>query len=129
MGELRIEITEAGADTARLDMLNRQLYRELRQLDVDEVSAVAAAGPPAGARALDGAAVEAILVGLGTALQGLSAAIMVARDWRKRQTDGAARRVVFKLDGDVLDLTGVSPSEEERLVSLFLERHSPKASG
>jgi hypothetical protein len=128
-GELRIELRETGADTARLDMLIRQLYQELRQLDVDEVSTVAAEGPPAGARALDAAAVEAILVAVGTALQGLSAAIMLARDWRRREPEGAPRRVVLSLDGDVLELTGATPGEDERLVSLFLERHAPKAPG
>jgi hypothetical protein len=126
-GELRIELGEAGADAARLDALTRQLYQELRTLDVDDISTVAPGGPPARAKGLDAAAVEAILVAVGTALQGLSAAVMLARDWRKREPEGAPRRVRLTINGDVLELPCATPGEEERLVEMFIERHAPRA--
>jgi hypothetical protein len=123
--ELRIELAETGADTSRLDTLTRQVNQQLLQLDVDDVSAVPASPPPAGSRALDGATIEALLVAVGTAVQGLAAAISVMRDWRKREPEDAPRRVVLKIDGDVLELPAATPAEEERLVSLFIARHAP----
>lgn len=123
--ELRIQLAEAGADKSRLDMLTRQVNQQLLQLDVDDVSTVAASAPPAGSRALDAATIEAILVAVGTAVQGLAAAISVMREWRRREPEDAPRRVVFKIDDDVLELPAASPAEEERLVSLFIARHAP----
>ena len=123
--ELRIELAETGADTSRLDALTRQVNQQLLQLDVGDVSTVAASPPPAGSRALDGATIEALLVAVGTAVQGLATAISVMRDWRKREPDDAHRRVVLKIEGDVLELPAATPAEEERLVSLFIARHAP----
>jgi hypothetical protein len=122
--ELRIELAEEDADGERLDTLTRNFQRELRQLDVDDVSAISASASPPGSKAVDAATVEALLIALGTAAQGLAAVIMMAREWRKR--GGVSdREVRLELDGDVLSLKGEPGPAEDRAIALFIERHTP----
>ena len=85
--ELRLVLGEEDADTQRLDELSRLLRQELLQLDGDavaDVRAVPAAEVPPGARAVDAASVEGIVVALGTAAQGISAVISIVQAWRAR---------------------------------------------
>jgi hypothetical protein len=78
---LRVQLAEEGADEERLDALTRLLRQELLQLDVDSVTRLPAGEPPPGARGLDATTVGGLLVGLGSATQGLSAVIPVIRAW------------------------------------------------
>lgn len=120
-----VSLSEQGADDARLDDLGRQLRDELRQLDVRDVRAAPAdAQPPPGSRGIDVASVGQLLVALlGT--QGLSAVIGAVRGWLGRE-QAAPRSVRVELDGDVLELSGASDEEQDRLVEMFLSRHSEK---
>jgi hypothetical protein len=121
--ELRVELSEEDADDARLDTLTRQFQRELRQVDgVDDVTATATAvsTPPSGTKGLDAAAVEALLIAVGTASQGLAAVVLMAREWRKRGS--RTRKVRLEMDGDVLVLEGDPDSAEDRLISEFIKR-------
>jgi hypothetical protein len=101
----------------------------LKQLDVDPVSTAAAGEPTAYAMGIGAPPAEAIPVTSGTALQGLGAAVMLARDWRKREPEGGACRVRIQIDGDALDLPYAADQGKERLVGTFLERHAAKAPG
>jgi hypothetical protein len=105
------------------------VLNELKQLDVDRVSMAAAGGPIAHAMGIGGASAEVILVAAGTALQGLSRAVMLARDWRKREPEGGVRRVRIQINADALELPYATSQdqEEECLVGMFLERHAAKA--
>ncbi|HET9256743.1 MAG TPA: hypothetical protein VFO16_16310, partial [Pseudonocardiaceae bacterium] len=64
-GVLRVRLCEAGADTERLDTLAGFFRGELRQLDVEDVTALPAGEAPPGARAFDAVAVGGLLVSLG----------------------------------------------------------------
>lgn len=129
--ELRLVLGEEDADTQRLDELSRLLRQELLQLDGDavaDVRAVPAAEVPPGARAVDAASVEGIVVALGTAAQGISAVISIVQAWRARggksPSDGKpVRRARLEIDGDVLDLSGMT-AEDDALIKLFIERHA-----
>lgn len=103
------------------------MLNEPKQLDVDRVSTAGTGGPTAHARGIGAASAEAILVAAGTALQGLSAAAMVARDWPKREPEGGVSRVRIQIDGDALELPYATSQEEERLFGMLLERHAAKA--
>ena len=120
-----VSLSEQGADDARLDTLGRQLRDELRQLDVRDVRAAPAdAQPPPGSRGIDVASVGQLLVALlGT--QGLPAVIDAVRGWLGRE-QAAPRSVRVELDGDVLELSGASDEEQDRLVEMFLSRHTEK---
>jgi Effector Associated Constant Component 1 len=118
-----VSLTESGADAVRLDTLTRQMQGEFRRLDILDARAVVDdTPPPAGARGVELAAVGQLMVTLlGT--QGLAAVINAVRGWLDRGHE-APRSVRVELDGDVLELSGASPEEQDRLVAMFLSRHS-----
>jgi hypothetical protein len=53
-GEVRLRLSEDGADAERLDVLTGYLRQELLQLDVEDVSRAREGDVPTGARAIDG---------------------------------------------------------------------------
>jgi hypothetical protein len=127
--ELRVELSEEDADDVRLDTLTRQFHRELRQVDgVDDVTATTAAvsAPLPGTKGLDAAAVETLLVAVGTAAQGLAAVVLMAREWRKRGS--RTRKVRLEIDGDLLVLEDEPDPAEDRLISEFIKRHAKRKS-
>lgn len=118
-----VSFSESGADDPRLDSLTRQMREELRQLDVADVQAPPSETlAPEGARGIEVAAVGQLLVTiLGT--QGLTGILNAVRAWLDRGHD-APRSVRVELGGDVLELSGASREEQDRLVAMFLSRHS-----
>lgn len=121
-GELRVQLSEDGADPERLDTLTGYLRRELLQLDVEDVSTVKAGEPPDGARAVDVLAVGGLLVSLSNSA-GLRAVVSALRRWLAG--GGQTRRTVrLELDGDLIELSEVSAAEQERLIDVFVSRHS-----
>jgi Effector Associated Constant Component 1 len=122
---VHLSLSELGADDARLDTLTRQMGDELRQLDVVDVRlSPGGAPPPPGSRGVDAAAVGQIVVAMLGA-QGLAGLISTVLGWLGRGHD-APRTVRLELDGDVLELAGASSDEQDRLVELFVTKHSGK---
>ena len=97
-----------------------QLRRELLNLDVDAVDVPVAGEPPPGARAVDVAAIGALIVNIADS-QLLTAVVTAIRSWLA----GSSRRSIkLELGGDVLELTGVSSTEQRRLTDEWLARHA-----
>jgi hypothetical protein len=122
-GQLRIQVSEDGADAERLDALTGYLRRDLIELDVDDVTALAAGPPPAGSRAIDATAVGGLMVALGSSADGLRAVVTTIRAWLGRGS-GVRRTVRLELGGDALELSEASAADQERLIGLFISRHS-----
>ncbi|HSK56888.1 MAG TPA: hypothetical protein VK908_16685 [Jiangellales bacterium] len=120
---MHLELAEEDADAERLDELSGYLRRELLQLDVDDVTAVRAGPPPPGARAFDVAVVGGLLVKLADPAV-LTAVVAAVRGWLTRGV-GSSRTVRMELDGDVIELSSAKREDQERLIALFVERHSP----
>jgi len=98
-----------------------QLRRELLDLDVDVVEVPGAGEPPPGSRAVDVAAIGALVVNLADP-QLLAAVVATVRSWLA----GSSRRSIkLQLGGDALELTGVSSKEQRRLTDEWLARHAP----
>jgi len=127
-GELRIEISEDNADRERLAALGAYLRAELLQLDVDDVTAATMGEAPPGARAIDVAAVGALLVALGQSSEGLRSVVSAISNWLRRG-DGIRRVVRLELDGDSLELSQATAADQQRLVELFIRRHSARRGG
>jgi hypothetical protein len=125
-GQLRIQVSEAGADAARLDAVTGYLRRDLVQLDVDDVTTLPAGPPPAGARAIDAAAVGGLLVALGNSADGLRSVVSAIQAWLGRGS-GARRTIRLELGGDALELSQASAADQDRLIGLFISRHSGSA--
>ena len=123
-GVLRVRLAEEDADEERLDALTSFLRQELLQLDVESVTKLPAGEPPPGARGLDAATVGGLLVGLGSAAEGLSAVISAVRAWLARG-ENTPRRVRLEIGGDALELSGATTADQDRLIGLFVGRHAP----
>lgn len=121
-GELLVSISEPDADAERLDTLARYLREELRDLPLDSISTPAAGELPAGARGIDAAMVGSLLLALGQSADGLKSVIEAVRSWLHRGDSG--RTIRLEMDGDALELEGATDAERERLIQLFVERHS-----
>jgi hypothetical protein len=121
--ELRLQLSEEGADAERLAVLTGYLRRELLQLDVADVSALQAGEPPPGSRAFDVAAVGALLIALGQSADGLQSVVSAIRDWLRRG-EGTRRTVRLELAGDALELSQASAADQAQLIELFVTRHA-----
>jgi hypothetical protein len=122
-GELRLQLSEEGAEAERLAMLTGYLRAELLQLDVEDVTALPAGEPPPGTRVFGVAAVGGLLVALGQSAEGLRSVVSVIRDWLRRG-EGTGRAVRLELGGDVLELSQASGADQERLIDLFVRKHA-----
>jgi hypothetical protein len=121
--ELRLRISEDGADAERLATLSGYLRLELLQLDVENVVALPVGDAPPDTRGAGAVSVGALLVALGQTAQGLRSVVSVVMDWLRRG-GGTARSVRLELDGDALELSRASRADQERLVELFISRHA-----
>jgi len=123
-GELRLQLSENGADADRLYALAGFLRQELLELEVDDVTRLRGSGePPPGARGLDAAAVGGLLVTLGQSAGGLRAVVLAIRRWLARG-EGTRRTVRLEIGGDVLELSEATAADQHRLVDLFVGRHA-----
>lgn len=113
------------ADDAELAELAMGLREELLALDVASVD-VASAGPaPAGTRGGDALAVGALIVSLAASSGLLGAMVDAVASWVARP---GQRSVRLELDGDVLEVAGVSAREQQRLVQTWIDRHTTPVS-
>jgi hypothetical protein len=122
-GELRLQLSEDGADAERLAALTGYLRAELLQLDVEDVTALPAGAPPPGARAFSADTVGALLIAVGQSAEGLRSVVSAIRDWLRRG-DGTRRTVRLELAGDALELSQASAADQQRLIELFVSRYT-----
>jgi hypothetical protein len=107
-------------DAEEVAQATLQLRRELLGLDIDAVEVPEAGKPPPGSRAVDVAALGALVVNIADS-QVLAAVVATIRSWLV----GSSRRsITLRLGGDALELTGVSSKEQRRLADEWLARHT-----
>jgi len=121
--DLRLQLSEEGADAERLAMLTGYLRSELLRLDVEDVKALPADQPPPGSRAFDGATVGGLLIALGQSAEGLRLVVSAIKGWLRRG-EGKGRTVRLELGGDALELSQASTADQERLIEVFVSRHA-----
>ncbi|RSM63289.1 hypothetical protein DMH03_14945 [Amycolatopsis sp. WAC 01376] len=120
---VRVQLGEDGADAERVDQLTGYLRSDLIDRGVAEVKALPAGPPPPGSRAFDVAMVGGLLVTLGQSAEGLRSVVTAVREWLSR--GGRVKRTVrLEIDGDVLELSEASITDQDKLVDLFVGRHS-----
>jgi hypothetical protein len=108
------------ADAQEVAEATLQLRRELLDLDADAVEPQAGGEPPPGTRAVELAALGALAVTISQSE--LLAPILAAVRWWL--ADAPQRSIKLELDGDTLELTGVSSKEQQRLTDEWLRRHT-----
>jgi len=107
------------ADAEEVAEATLQLRRELLDLDVEAVELPRAGEPPPGTRAVELAALGALAITFSQS-QMLSPVVAAIRSWL---AGSQQRSIKLELDGDALELTGLSSKEQRRLVDEWLGRH------
>ncbi|MDX6719059.1 MAG: hypothetical protein QOJ63_1313 [Solirubrobacteraceae bacterium] len=111
----------ADRDTDTLARLSQQLRLELADLDVDTVRFAAGGAAPEGAKSVELLDVGGLVVVLGLRRHVLRAVVDTVAAWLARQQ---ARSVKLTLDGDELEVTGLSSTEQKQLMARWVERHA-----
>jgi len=96
-----------------------QVRRELLSLDVADVATPTAREAPPGSRGLELAALGALVVTIARS-QLLDSVLGTVKSWL---AGSRQRSIRLELNGDVLELTGVSSKEQRRLTEEWLRRN------
>jgi hypothetical protein len=88
--ELRLHLSEEGADAERLAVLAGYLRPELLQLDIEDVTALQAGECPPGFPVVGVAIVGALMIALGQSAEDLRLVVIAIRDWLRRGEGPAA---------------------------------------
>jgi hypothetical protein len=119
--ELALSVDLGSAvDDEELERFAQSLRAELLELDVDAVEPAPGDLPPENARAVEALMAGALIVRLAQTSDALSSLVRTVRGWLGTHAD---RSVRIELDGDVIELTGASDDERQRLVDAWIERH------
>ena len=110
------------ADAEEVAEATLQLRRELLDLDVEAVELPRAGEPPPGTRAVELAALGALVVTVAQSPL-LGPVVAAVRSWLAGAPE---RSIKLELDGDTLELTGLSSKEQQRLVDEWLRRHESR---
>ena len=108
-------------DAEELAELTQRLRDELLALDVDAVEPAAGGLAPEGAKAIELLAIGGLVVRFAMKATVLRSVVDATVGWLGRQQ---ARSVKLTLNGDTLELTGVSSDEQRRLTDLWVARHA-----
>src|SRR5918994_236322 len=103
----------ADADNEELERLTDQLRGELLQLEVDSVRRPQAGEAPPGAKVGGVLAIGALIVELARSSAVLTAVVGAVQSWVGSRRD---RSVKLQLDGDSIEVTGISPSDQRKLI-------------
>lgn len=118
---VRIDIAVDEGDAEAVEFAAGDLREELLSLDVDAVQAPRAGQPPTSAKAgAELAVVGALLLTVPDSAL-LSAIAEIIKSWIGRSSGRSAR---LEIDGDVLDVKGLSSSEQQLLIKQWLLRHN-----
>jgi hypothetical protein len=110
------------ADPEEVAEATLQLRRELLDLDVEAVELARGGEPPPGTRAVELAALGALVVTVGQSPL-LGPVLAAVRSWL---AGSPQRSIKLELDGDTLELSGLSSNDQRRLVDEWLGRHKSR---
>jgi hypothetical protein len=126
MGEARVEmaaVLDAGPDhdAEELFELTQGLRGELLELDVDSVGLGTGGEAPSGAKGAELLSLGGLAIEFALKSSVLKSVVDATAAWLGRQQ---ARSVKLTLDGDTLELTGVSSDQQSQLVEEWIARHA-----
>ncbi|MGH3825471.1 MAG: hypothetical protein ACRDRA_21935 [Pseudonocardiaceae bacterium] len=113
--------TDLEADAEELAMLAVDLRGLLLELDIQSADPLTRGPAPPGTRAGEMFVVGALTVMLAWSKELVTKLIESVQWWVSL---GAGRRVRIELDGDVLELNGLTREDQRKLIQLFIDRHT-----
>ncbi len=105
-----------------MEELTAAMRRELLLLDVQSVDRVSGGPAPEGAKGIELAAIGALIVNLGQATPVLGQVVEAIRAWTARSPN---RTVKLTLDGDTLEVGGISETQQHDVIRDWMARHAP----
>ena len=121
-GELAA-VLDAGPDfdAEELLELTQRLRGELLELDVDAVALRTEGEVPEGAKGIELLAIGGLIVKFALKASVLRSVVDTTTAWLQRQQ---GRSVKLTLDGDTLEVTGVSSEQQSQLIEQWVARHA-----
>jgi hypothetical protein len=109
-------------DVSPLEMerLTAGMRRELLQLDVESVDRISGGPAPAGAKGVELEALGALIVSIGQAAPVLGQVVEAIRAWTARSPN---RTVKLTLQGDTLEVGGMSETQQHQVIKDWMARH------
>jgi hypothetical protein len=116
-------VVDAGpdSDAEELAELTQRLRGQLLELDVDAVEPATGGEPPAGSKSVELLAIGGLVVQFAMKSEILRSVVDATAAWLGSRH---GRSVKLTLDGDTLEVSGVSSDEQRRLVDLWVARHA-----
>ena len=108
------------ADAELSERAARQLREEFLELDVETVEFARGGETPEGAKAGAAPDLSTILLTLAASGGVLTTIIGVLQSWLTRHE---RRSVTLEIDGDKIEITGISSEEQKRLIDAWMRRH------
>lgn len=119
--QLRLTLNaEPETDGEELEKLTRQLREELLELDVQAVDLMTDGLIPAKAKAGDPITWGTLLLTLAASGGVFTALIRVLQAWLTRHE---RRSITLEIEGDKLQVTGITSAEQQQLIDAWLNRH------
>lgn len=109
-------------DDEELERGTEQLRRRLLELDVEDVRRPPrGVEAPEGTRAVDPITLGALVIQLAPAFASLYDVVQTVRAWLSHYPDRSAS---LEIDGDRIEVTGISLEDQRDLIRLWTDRHS-----
>jgi hypothetical protein len=108
------------ADAVELDRLARQLRRRLLENDF-EVQLPRAGNAPPDTRAPDSTTIGALIVTVAASRSAFVSTLKVIQAYLETSK---ARSVKIQVDGDSLEMTGLTVDDQRELIDNFVDRHA-----
>jgi hypothetical protein len=118
---LSVWIDADEADVEEIDELTRQLRRALLELDIVAAEPAPAGQAPPDAKAVEALALGGLIVSLVNASGLLASVVDAIQSWVAGR---GPRSVRLELDGDVLEVSGISSRRQDQLIDVWLDRHA-----
>src|SRR4051812_3396864 len=119
--ELRLVLMAPEADDESLAQSVGALVEELSNLDIADIQQATAGKAPPGSKGVELLALGALVVKLARSRAVLGQLVATVHDWLTRNDADSVR---IELDGDVLEIKGVTAEDKKALIDNWLERHS-----
>ncbi|MGH3867384.1 MAG: hypothetical protein ACRDQ4_14830 [Pseudonocardiaceae bacterium] len=111
------------ADAAELAELAVDLRERLLELDIERADPATVGAAPPGARAGEILLAGALSVMLAQSSKLLTALIETVQSWVSRS---GGRSVRLEIDGDVLEVTGITRKDQRELIQIWIDRHTDR---
>ena len=111
------------ADAAELAELAVDLRDQLLELDIESADHATVGQAPPGTRAGEILLAGALTVMLAQSSKLLIALIETVQSWVSRS---GGRSVKLDIDGDVLEVTGITRKDQRELIQIWIDRHTDR---